>query len=473
MSDAPEISQQPIQSKGDSSAPKPGRSRLFSNQYLQIVYGLVLIALIPAAIIFNTVNFVNNFSNNLDIQLQRQVLQSGQVFIANNKEIIDQPQALQAAIESTVAASPDIYSLDILYPEEEDFKVVASLDPDSLGKVSGGVNNVIAWHEEQAIAHLTNDASVSVVAPEMLGETRFWSAVMPAYDLEGRKLALLNIKMSLEVMDRQAAQTLFRAYLLLTVTVVIVILLLFLNTRMFEYARLFKKLKEVDQMKDEFISIASHELRTPITALRGYISMFSSGDFGQLNQAGSKGLKIMTSSIERLASMVEDLLNVSRIEQKRIELSLQRIDVNQALGLIIEELKLTAESKQLTLQLHAAEQLPGIMADSDKFKQIFINIIGNALKYTKQGSVLITTMLKDERVVIKVKDTGIGMSAIQRQHLFEKFYRVKSDQTRGIVGTGLGLWITKQLIEMMKGNITVDSIEAVGTEFTVTFPALK
>lgn len=459
-----------------SQAETKPTSSFLSHQYVQIIYGVILIALIPIAIIFNTVYFVNNFSDNLDIQLQRQALLVGEVFNETAKERLNQPDQLQTLIRSMAASSNEIYSFDILYPETTDdslnFRVVASLDNDSLNQVDESVNNVIAWHEGQAIAQLTNDASQSVVAKEQVGDVRFWSVVMPLYDQTREKVGLASLKMSLEIMDRLAAQTLFRSYVLLAITIIIVILLLILNTRMFEYAHLFRKLKEVDEMKDEFISIASHELRTPITAIKGYTDMFSSGDFGQINEHGQKGLKIMQSSIDRLGNLVEDLLNVSRIEQKRLEIKLVKLDTNESLSLIVEELKIQAEGKGLQLMFKPTE-VGSIMVDADKFKQIFINLIGNAIKYTQKGTVVVSTKIKEGKVVIKVKDSGIGMSAKQRANLFQKFYRVKSDQTRGIVGTGLGLWITKQLVEMMKGEITVDSIEGVGSEFTVEFSKVK
>lgn len=450
-----------------------GWSKIFSRQYVQIIYGPVLIILIPLTVILNTVYFVNNFSANLDIQLQRQALLLGEVFNATVKDRVENPTALQIAIEEAALNSPEIKNLDILYPEGEDFKLAASLDKTSIGQISSQVSNVIAWHEGQAIAKLTNSDAPSIVGQDVASNHRYWSVVMPLYNEAKAKVGLLHLKMSLDVMDRLAAQTLFRSYILLTITLIIVILLLILNTRMFEYAHLFKKLKEVDQMKDEFISIASHELRTPITALKGYVDMFLTGDFGPVNEQGSKGLKIMEGSIGRLGNLVEDLLNVSRIEQKRLELTMVQLNVKEVLSLLVDELRHSAEIKGLKLQLSLGETSPIIMADQDKFRQVFINIIGNAIKYSKAGSVNISVKQLDNKVAIKVKDTGIGMSAKDREHLFEKFYRVKSEQTKGIVGTGLGLWITKQLVEMMRGEITVDSIEGVGTEFTVIFPSVK
>jgi signal transduction histidine kinase len=244
--------------------------------------------------------------------------------------------------------------------------------------------------------------------------------------------------------------------------------LIFVNTRFFEYAILFRKLQEVDEMKDEFISMASHELRAPIAAINGYVVMFIEGGLGTFNEAGEKGLKIVRASIQRLGNLVEDLLDVSRIEQNRIDLTLKPLKIQNVIKQTLDEQKIQADAKGIELKHISRADWQPVYADSDKLRQILVNLIGNAIKYTKNGSVQIDVDDAGSHVKVKIKDTGIGISAANREHLFDKFYRVKNEQTKGIVGTGLGLWITKRLIELMGGKIFVDSIENVGTEFSFT-----
>ena len=257
-------------------------------------------------------------------------------------------------------------------------------------------------------------------------------------------------------------------------TLIIVLTLVAFNSRLFQYALLARRLKEVDQMKDEFISMASHELRAPITAVRGYLSMILDGSVGPISESSKKILQVVADSSKRLADLVEDLLEVSRIEQGRMKMTLEPVDVQEIISASITELAISAKEKKLELQEQKWEgELPKISADKDRMRQIIVNLLSNAIKYTLSGSVAITTLVKEGFVEIRIRDTGIGMAAQEREHLFEKFYRVKNDKTAKIVGTGLGLWITKQLIEIQKGSIRVDSIENVGTEIILQFPIIK
>jgi signal transduction histidine kinase len=195
------------------------------------------------------------------------------------------------------------------------------------------------------------------------------------------------------------------------------------------------------------------------------------GDFGQLNERGQKNLKIVDASVNRLGDLVEDLLNVSRIEQKRLEVVATKVEAKQILASIIDEFELRVQEKNIELKLNIAEDLPLMLADADKLRQILVNLIGNSIKYTKKGEIELSAKKQDRKFVrIAVKDSGIGISAKARERLFDKFYRVQSEETEGIVGTGLGLWITKQLVELMGGQIFVDSIEHVGSQFYFTIP---
>jgi len=248
------------------------------------------------------------------------------------------------------------------------------------------------------------------------------------------------------------------------------------NTRLFEYAALYRKLKEVDQMKDEFISMASHELRTPVTSIRGYLSMVLDGSFGAVSDIVKKNIILVQGSADRLAVLIEDLLNVSRIEQGRMEIKPVPTEITRIIKDILSELKVQSDQKKLSLTFKPfTEVLPLISIDSDRLKQVLINLVGNSIKYTMQGSVEVIVDAKDngKSLSIKIKDTGIGMPAKSRERLFEKFYRVQNEKTKNITGTGLGLWITKRIVEMMAGNIAVDSIEGVGTQVTVEFPVCR
>ena len=433
----------------------------------QLVYAIVLIILIPLAIILNTIWSVQSFKGNIDIELQRQALSIARFFNETVFKESGDRVWLQEKTEAIAQANLDIHTFDILLPEGEDFKIIASLEAQNLDQIKKDLNYVIAWHQEEAIATLV----YAFISGSQGPKERFWEIALPLTDAAGEKQALLTMRLSLEVMDRLVKDTLTKSYLILSLTVLAVVLLLALNTRLFEHAILFKKLKEVDEMKDEFISIASHELRTPITTLKGFLSMILEGDYGSLNEEGRKSLQIMASSVNRLGNLVEDLLNVSRIEQKRLQFSPQAIKLSEVLASLTEEFELRVQEKGLRLALDASPDLALAWADEDKLRQVLINLVGNSVKYTKQGQIELSAKSSNDKfLTITVKDSGLGMSAEETKDLFSKFYRVKNEDTRGIVGTGLGLWITKQLVEMMGGQIYVESIKHVGTQIYFTMP---
>lgn len=455
-------------------ADSPKGGAVFLKKNIQLIYAIVLITLIPVAIIANTYLFIRSFSNTIDISLQREALMVAEVFNAGVENQLTAPDQLQTQLEATAKLNPDIVSMDIFVPDGDNFRDVASLDKTVVGQTSTNIQNVIAWHQNQAIAYQTNAGGSSILNETVQLNERFWTVVAPLQDSSGNKQALLAVKLSLKIVDLLTQQTLFRSYLILAATILIIVLLLAMNTRLFQYAVLFRKIKEVDEMKDEFISMTSHELRTPITAIKGYLSMFLEGSFGKLPATATQNIKVVYDASDRLALLIEDLLNVSRIEQGRLEIKAEPVDAMKLVEGIVMELKVPAEQKGLYLKIEPpTEILREVSADQAKLKQVMVNIIGNAIKYTLKGGVNVTLTPKDNFLEIKVIDTGIGMSPKARERLFEKFYRVKTPETEAINGTGLGLWITKRLVEMMNGQIFVDSIEHVGTQVTVTLPYAK
>ena len=444
---------------------KKGNNFLLRQSH-QVIYAIVLILLIPLAIILNTIWSVKSFQTNIDISLQRQALMIGQLFDSAVYNDLDSLEEMQARVKSIENSGVEVRNFDILVKEGDDFRIAASFDEEIIGNSTNDLNYVIAWHQNEAVATLVSGALNAGEDSE-----RLWEIAMPLKNSQGEKEALLSLRLSLKLIDELVRDTLTQSYAILSITVLIVILLLALNTRLFEHAILFRKLKEVDKMKDEFISIASHELRTPITTLKGFVSMAIEGDYGELNEQGRKGFKIMEASANRLGALVEDLLNVSRIEQNRLSISPKIIDLSNILESLEAEFEFRVQEKGLKFKLVKEGKLPNVWADEDKLRQILVNLIGNAVKYTKQGEIELIAKIDDTKfVTLNVKDTGLGMNAKEREGLFEKFYRIQDAETKGIVGTGLGLWITKQLVELMGGNIYVDSIKHVGSQFYFTVP---
>ncbi len=234
------------------------------------------------------------------------------------------------------------------------------------------------------------------------------------------------------------------------------------------------KLYEGDQMKSEFVSIASHELLTPISAIEGYLSMILEENIGQVDEKARDYLGKVYTSAKRLSLLIKDLLSVSRIESGKMKIEPQQLDMNKMITDTTDQLRFMAANKNLTLNFEA-KTIPLVWADPDRTMQIMVNLVSNSIKYTKEGSITISIDVekRDGFLRTSITDTGIGMSKAQMQHLFTQFYRVQSDETTGIAGTGLGLYICKSIIEKMGGNIDVKSVTGKGTTFSFTLPLFK
>ncbi|MCH7492586.1 HAMP domain-containing histidine kinase [Patescibacteria group bacterium] len=449
------------------------RLKFFRNN-AQFIYGVVLLVLIPGALILNTYLILNKTDDVLNTELTRKASLVNGVFSANILDLLSDQTSLQDLVDNTVNKNPQIRSLDVLIPSGVDYKIIASLDSSKIGTVSKYFYNTLAWQGEEAIAYQTRSSALSTEDQTQIGQEGFWVLINPITNEAGAKVALVSLKLSSAITDDIYKNYVGGALTVLVISVIIIILLLLSNMKLFRSAIRFQKLKEVDRMKDEFISMASHELRAPITGIRGYLKMILDKSFGELPDEVEEKLTLVASETDRLHDLVEDLLEVSRIEQQRIDLNIKSLDSQSIIDGMIQTFALQAKEKGLELKFTKQADLPKMKADESRLKQILVNLISNAIKYTPQGSVSLSSELvtgKQPMIKIKVSDTGLGMTAKDRDKLFEKFYRVKNEKTSGITGTGLGLWITKQLILLMKGDIYVDSIENVGTHVTILLPA--
>lgn len=233
-----------------------------------------------------------------------------------------------------------------------------------------------------------------------------------------------------------------------------------------------EKLTELDKLKDEFVSLASHELRTPMTAIKGSLATILDGYAGEISKDTKDFLTAAYNENDRLIRLVNNLLNISRIEAGRFTLTLTNIDMHALITEVVKNLNSAATEKHITLQYTNTTSLPVIRADEDKIKEVLINLIGNAIKFTHIGGVTITTSVKDGIVTVGVIDTGSGITPEDQQLLFKKFSQVgiKGDYAKPTGGTGLGLYICKQIVEGHNGRIWLESTIGKGSIFYFSLP---
>lgn len=227
-----------------------------------------------------------------------------------------------------------------------------------------------------------------------------------------------------------------------------------------ELAKKNEQLRVIDQRKSEFVSIVSHQLRTPITAIKGYSSLLLEGTYGNIPQELHDPLEKIFLSSDRLATMVSEFLDISKIEQGTMAYNFIRFDIRKTLVELVGELRPRAAEKKLSLDLDpgADEPLP-IVADEGKLRQIVSNLIDNAIKYTVTGGITVSLLHDREkkRVICRIKDTGVGLSQDDIHHLFGKFTRGSEGSKMNTGGSGLGLYVAKKMLEAHKGTVWVDS----------------
>jgi len=246
-----------------------------------------------------------------------------------------------------------------------------------------------------------------------------------------------------------------------------------------ELQRLYEKVDKLSRAKSEFISIASHQLRTPLTAIKGYISMLLEGTYGKFGEKAEPPLEKVYQSNERLIKLVNDLLNVSRIESGELGVDFQEGNIEEIIPSVLDELKIKADEKKLYLKWQKpAKPLPKLTIDVDKIRQVILNIVDNCIKYTEKGGVTVSTELRDPsakwpqgKILIAIKDTGVGMSKEEIEKMFESFSRGRAGARFWSAGLGLGLYIAKKFTELHNGKIWAESEgEGKGSTFFIELP---
>ncbi len=232
--------------------------------------------------------------------------------------------------------------------------------------------------------------------------------------------------------------------------------------------------KEIEEIRTDLISIASHQLRTPLSEIKGLISLLDDNVAGALNPKQKEYMQLMTVANERMINLVNDLLNISRIEQGRLQLNFQSINLGDLASEVQKSLQMRANEHKQKFYLTIDPNLPQVTADPEKTKEIISNLMENALKYTFDGGTINARVTaNDLGVWLLVKDSGVGIPQNRQKDLFQKFSRVENPLSRLTTGTGLGLYAVKQLVEKQKGKIWFESVEGQGSTFGFVLPKAK
>ncbi len=226
---------------------------------------------------------------------------------------------------------------------------------------------------------------------------------------------------------------------------------------------------KLDNMRKEFVANVSHELKTPITTIKSYTETLLENEIDR--NTSQKFLSVIVSESDRMARLVRDLLQLSNIDYNKTNWKRTEISIEKMVKDIVSKLDLLIKEKEHIVELNIEDNLPNIIADKDGMEQVILNIISNAIKYTdNRGTIQIRAYTADSKLVLRVKDNGIGIPAEDQHRIFERFYRVEKGRSREMGGTGLGLSIAKEIIDAHKGNIEIESLFDQGTEIIITLP---
>ncbi len=248
-------------------------------------------------------------------------------------------------------------------------------------------------------------------------------------------------------------------------------------------AQLYDEVQRANLAKSEFVSFVAHELKNPMTSIKGYTELIAAGAVGQINEMQTNFLNTIRSNVERMSTLVSDLNDNSKIEAGRLRLDYKAVEVNDLVDEVVRSTKRQVEDKKQSINVDMPLNLPKVWGDRTRLGQVMTNLVSNANKYTPEGGTLLMGAELSEnrwdlegakRVIhLWVKDNGIGISPEDQQKIFQKFFRSEDQKAREAPGTGLGLNITKSLVEMQGGRIWFDSEFRKGTTFHFTVPVAE
>ena len=233
----------------------------------------------------------------------------------------------------------------------------------------------------------------------------------------------------------------------------------------------FDKLAQANKMKTEFVGVASHQLRTPLSAMRWTLNLLMEGRLGQLAPEQMNYITLIKESNERMIKLANDLLDVSRIEMGKVVLRPRQTNLYVLIQKTINDFMPLSKASNVNITLEASETLPNVYSDTEKVALVIQNLIDNAIKYTKgKGEVKIKAEIAGKCVKVSIQDSGVGIPQDQQKHVFQKFFRSDNVMKHQTVGTGLGLFIARSVVEESKGKIWFESKLGEGTTFYFTLP---
>ncbi len=454
--------------------------RYFQNTFVfvrenpAILFSLALIVLIPLALYFYVFLTVQSFESAAMNEIEAHDFTVSDALLAMVERDFPakdaaNPEALQRSIDRIVANDTRLKNIRVIVKDGRDYKAIAAQNPDQVGM---SIDVTPSLNGESLIAYSWVNASEDVSSEIEIAGEKLRRVVKVFVGKNGEVYALAAADFSINRTLDMIAAAVYQSYLIMGVIMILSLFLIVQHTRLFSYVGLSKDLQQKNTAKDNFIRMATHELRAPVTVLTGYTDLLKEDLAGTVDADQQKYIDRMVLSVKNLSDLMADILEVSHLEQGRTDFEPEIIAPDIVVKEIVDGLAAKAEQKGLKLSFDAKGFSHKIRVNPVCFKRIVTNLVENSIKYTPAGKVAVTVAAQTakKRCAITIQDTGFGISAEGQAHLFEQFYRVKTQENAEIPGTGLGLWMSREMARKMGGDIMLESIERMGSKFFIFFP---
>tara|TARA_B100002051_G_C16745815_1_gene647530 strand:- start:1321 stop:2655 length:1335 start_codon:yes stop_codon:yes gene_type:complete len=432
-----------------------GAKRLKMNNKLLLV--AILVFLLPLVFVLVTQSFFDTAQDNIRTSNERRLATVHDVLAQLLKQGTPLEQ-VSAMSHSLVAVNPDLQVVRVLTLSGTSSRVQAAADNSLIG-------------EEQKIPLLISQVGFTqqnnFFRTEFVADKqRIWQAATEVQT--PAETYYIFTEQNFSQLDRVMIQRQMESYTGLTVVFLFLIALAYWLNKQVDWSKKFEETKQQLNQRDMFSNMITHEFRAPLTAIKGYAGFLTESE--NVNGEDKRFAINIKQSAERLVLLVNDFLEVARLQSGQMTITKQRFKLDALCAEVVNTLTQDASNKGLKLSYISNNSL-SISSDKQRLTQVLTNIVSNAIKYTNSGSVTIEAMEKRGRIHIYVKDTGTGISAEDQRKLFLPFTRVGNVDDTDTIGSGLGMWITKHLVALLKGTIGVESIEGVGTHVVLSFKA--
>lgn len=448
-------------------------NKLFSNKKFQAFYVILLITIVPAVIVFNSLVLINDFQETIDVELHRKALLTTEIIDALFDDVND--MSIQENLIDLADIIDEVDAIDVMSYEDGHFRVLASTQPELVGDTTSQTQYILAWQRDTAIAHETNSSNKttlesSKILPKISSD-RFIVISKPIYGMNGQKTALVSMKFSSHVIDELISRTLRNSYIILILTVALTLVIIAAIAQFFRTLSGYKKrVDSLANLKSKFIEVVSHQLRTPLNSIRWNLELLLNDDLGKLSEEMRNFISATHESNQNIIHTVQDLITALDIERKSFRLDLEdRVSLKGIVLSVVKDLSRSAKVKSIKINVDIDPNVPEMRMDAKRMQEVVYKLLDNAIKYSnKKSEIDLSVRQKGEKVIVEVADHGVGIPKDEQDKIFLKFFRGRNASTMFQDASGLGLFIVKNIVQAHDGEVSFESKEGEGTVFRFT-----